>query len=100
MYGAPSQQPIADSVTRPHRFTLRFTTTDGTTHELTRIRVARDTLFGIPAAVGGPERGFALPEIQRFEVIHPTPPRPYGTRVVDTLWFMPFVMVYAILTAI
>ena len=52
MYGAPSQQPIADSVTRPHRFTLRFTTTDGTTHELTRIRVARDTLRSEERRVG------------------------------------------------
>jgi hypothetical protein len=97
-YAGTSQPPSADTVAPPHRFTQRFTTSDGTTHELTRIRVARDTLFGIPAG-GGPEVGFALPDIQRFDVIPTTPPRPYITRAGDVLWVMPFVMVFAILAA-
>jgi len=63
------------------------------------VRVARDTLFGIPAGIGGPEVGFALPDILRFDQIHPTPPRPYVTRGANALWFMPFVMMYAILNA-
>jgi hypothetical protein len=84
-YAAPSQHAIADSVAPVRLIGLRFTTTDGTAHALTRIRVARDTLFGIPAGIGGPELGFALPDIQRFDVIQPTPPRPYITRGADAL---------------
>lgn len=99
-YSPPPLQPVGDSAMPAHRFTVRFVTSDGATHELTRIRVARDTLFGIPAPGGGPEVGFALPEIRRFDKLDPTPPRPYVTRVVDTLWFMPFLMIYAIVAAI
>jgi hypothetical protein len=78
---------------------LRFTTTDGTTHELVRVRVVRDTLFGIPAPVGGPEVGFALPDIQRFDT-HPIPPRDRVERLGAGLWFMPLVMTYVMWAAL
>ena len=98
-YGVPSQRAIGDSLAPVPWAGLHFTTTDGATHALMWVRVARDTLFGIPAGIGGPEVGFALPDILRFDQIHPTPPRPYVTRGANALWFMPFVMMYAILNA-
>lgn len=44
----------------------------------------------------GEERRATLRHVRRFDVIPPTPPRPYITRGADALWFMPFVMIYAI----
>jgi hypothetical protein len=93
-YAPPSPRVVADSATQRHWSALRFTTTDGTIHELARVRVARDTLFGIPAPAGGPEVGFALLDIQHSDTIHPVPPRDHVERFAGGLWFMPLVMTY------
>ncbi len=99
-YNARIPDQAADNVALAQRLTVRVTTIDGTTHELTKAHFARDTLFGTPAFVGGAEVGFALLDIQRFTLIQPASPRPYvATRLGDVLPFAPLLLMYAILSA-
>lgn len=67
-YCAASPRPVVDSVGQIPQATVRVTTTDGTTQILTRVRIARDTLFGMPPGFTGPEYAFALADIQRVDM--------------------------------
>ena len=67
-YCASPQRPTGEAVAGMHPTTVRVTTTDGTTRELTRVRIARDTLYGVLPGLNTPEFAFALADIQRFDV--------------------------------
>ena len=67
-WAGPERKPVGEIVTQEHPSLVRITMSDGTVRELTHLRIANDSLFGITSGADGPVFAFAVDDIRRIDV--------------------------------